>query len=208
MLTKLYRDLAEMKPGEIIAVCTAILGIFTWLWKRGVNPLWKRRLEALEARERLNVGIQEVIRQFQPNGGSSLWDRLKTMELTIDAIRTSQQKADLRQWCFFSSTADVGVFETGPDGQVLRVSPAFTRWTGRGADEFIGWGWKDALHPNGETQTISAWLDSVKERRRFDEMVTLQDSDGAPVCLHVEATPVMVGGQLNGYFGIGRHRQS
>lgn len=183
---------------------TFLSGVLVWMWRRGGRPLWERRLRALEERERLNAGIQEVVRQFQPNGGSTLFDRFHAMESAIDAIRSAQTKADLRQWCFFS-TSERGVFETGADGQVLRISNAYTRWTGRSTDEFIGWGWKEALHPSDEARLIALWADTVRESRRFEETVVFQGPDGNPVPVYTEAVPVMIKGQLIGYFGVGRH---
>lgn len=190
-----YRRVLD-KPTETIGILTAVLGVFTWIWARMLKPF----LTHIEKRNKLFADLAEAALQLKPNGGSSLWDKIRSIE-------ERQIQMDLRQWCFFS-TSDVGVFETDHEGCITKISQAYTRWTGRGAEEFMGWGWQNAIHPAHLDEVADAWADAVREKRRFEHIVTLRSPSGEPIEIVTEAVPIMIHGELKCFFGVGRRRSS
>lgn len=65
---------------QFIRVCTAIGSFATALW---AIP---RIISAWIAFSRFSVIVNEIYRQFQPNGGTSLVDRVHKLELRLNRI--------------------------------------------------------------------------------------------------------------------------
>ena len=59
------------------------------------------------------------------------------------------------------------LWTNNPDGQMVGEQPGWAGLTGQRFDEYQGYGWADAVHPDDAQPTIDAWNAAVRERKPF-----------------------------------------
>lgn len=78
------------------------------------------------------------------------------------ALRTSETR-----FRTLAEDAPVGIFETGADGNCTYVNGRWSALTGLTADQAMGTGWNNALHPEDHERVSVAWQESVLFGREF-----------------------------------------
>ena len=98
--------------------------------------------------------------------------------------------------------APVGIFRTGPEGEVTYFNKQLLEIADCTEDEVLGDGWHDALHPDHREAIATAWEDASRERRRYRrEQVYLRKDGSSSICI-VQASPIVSeGDELLGYVG-------
>lgn len=61
-----------------------------------------------------------------------------------------------------SSQAPVVIFMADGAGSCLYINQRWTRWTGLGPDESLGWGWARRLHPDDRERVQRRWREAVE----------------------------------------------
>ena len=71
------------------------------------------------------------------------------------------------------------LWTNSPDGEMLGEQPGWHALTGQTREEYEGYGWADAVHPDDARPTIGAWNIAVAERRpfEFEHRVTRHDGE-------------------------------
>jgi len=148
--------------------------------------------ELTETTRKLEKGVELLIAEMKPNGGSSLRDQ-------INRIEGRQLYLDGRSKAMLNEDEN-GVFETTKDGNCTWVNRRMIRMTGRSFEELKGHGWMNTVHPDDRESVEEQWDSAKKENRSF--MITYR-------LLHTDADPILVrttghriesaGGGLSGY---------
>ena len=69
---------------------------------------------------------------------------------------------------FRAAVGAIGVLWTNsPDGRMVGEQPGWESLTGQLQDEYQGFGWSSAVHPDDVEPTVQAWNDAVREVRPF-----------------------------------------
>lgn len=74
-------------------------------------------------------------------------------------------------------------------GRMVGEQPAWQRLTGQSRDEYQGYGWATAVHPDDAQPTIDAWNEAVAERRPFVFEHRVRRHDGAWRHFGIRAVP-------------------
>lgn len=74
-------------------------------------------------------------------------------------------------------------------GRMVGEQPAWQRLTGQSRDEYQGYGWAKAVHPDDAQPTIDAWNEAVAERRPFVFEHRVRRHDGAWRHFGIRAVP-------------------
>ena len=82
------------------------------------------------------------------------------------------------------------VFRTDADGKCVHVSRGYCRLYGRTPGECLGDGWKVAIPPESREIAISAWEQSVTERRGFEDEFVVVRGDGERITVFIQSRPV------------------
>jgi len=79
------------------------------------------------------------------------------------------------------------------DGQMRGEQPGWAALTGQSYEEYQGFGWSRAVHPQDAEATIEAWLAAVRERRLFVFEHRVRRHDGRWRIFSIRSIPVMDG---------------
>jgi PAS domain S-box-containing protein len=83
------------------------------------------------------------------------------------------------------------VWTTTPDGRVLEDSPSWRAFTGQTYDEWKGFGWTEALHPDDRDATQALWFACVASRTVFETKYRMRGPDGNYRWMAVKGIPIL-----------------
>ncbi len=75
-------------------------------------------------------------------------------------------------------------------GMMEGPQPGWSHFTGQAEEEYQGYGWAKAVHPEDAQPTIDAWEKAVREKRLFDFEHRLRRSDGEWRLCSIKAMPL------------------
>lgn len=133
---------------------------------------------------------RQTIREFKPNGGSSVKDSLNRLETSVAATRQTALT--------LASVIGIAYFQTDSHGAYVYVSRDWQRLTSMFAEEALGTGWIDSIHPADRQLVLHSWNDAVKEARSWKAKCRM--SNGMEI--HLTANPIKShAGLVEGYVG-------
>ena len=89
-----------------------------------------------------------------------------------------------------SATSQI-VWSNTPDGRVDEDSPSWRAFTGQTYEEWRGFGWLDAVHPDDRATTKAAWLACVATKTLFEARYRLRRADGHYRWTDVRGVPIL-----------------
>jgi PAS domain S-box-containing protein len=82
-------------------------------------------------------------------------------------------------------------WETDAQGVVVADSPSWRAYTGQTVDEWLGYGWLDAIHPDDRAFAERQWREAMAARRVVDAEFRLRAPDGGWRWTNVRAAPLL-----------------
>ena len=165
-------------------------------------PLGRQFLLAmLLAATLAGAGALLVARWLQPIAAEP---ERQVVERTADLRRanadTRRSEASFR--ALIDASAQV-VWVTDADGVAIDDAVGWRQLTGQSVDEWAGWGWLDAIHPDHRATTEALWREAVATRRAFATEYRVRLRDGGWRWTSVRAAPVYEDdGTLRGWVGM------
>jgi PAS domain S-box-containing protein len=90
-----------------------------------------------------------------------------------------------------------------PEGEMRGEQPGWAELTGQSFDEYQGYGWSKAVHPDDAGPTIQAWNEAVAERRPFEFEHRVAREDGQWRAYAVRAVPTFdADGAITEWIGV------
>ncbi len=86
------------------------------------------------------------------------------------------------------------------DGSLVDDSPSWRAWTGQTYEEWHGWGWLDAIHPEERERLSELWSGAVASGEPFEAECRIRRSDGSWQWNSVRAAPVSAGDGTTSYW--------
>ncbi len=83
------------------------------------------------------------------------------------------------------------VWTNNAAGEMVGEQDGWSALTGQSYDEYKGFGWADAVHPDDAQPTINAWNASVSERKPFIFEHRVKRHDGAWRLFSIRAIPIL-----------------
>ena len=128
----------------------------------------------------------------------SLVQEVTAMVKAEDALKASEARFRL-----LASAAAVGIFQTGAQGQILFVNPAYLVMTGLSGTEAYGPGGRLAIHPDDRERVVSDWQASVSAGAIFTSEYRHKLPDGTVNWVRLVGTPLRdAAGSIEGYVGV------
>lgn len=81
-------------------------------------------------------------------------------------------------------------WEAAPDGVVEIDSPEWRDYTGQSYDDWKGFGWLTAIHPDDRVKTMERWRAAVREQRAFHAEYRLKGRESLYRLMSVHAVPL------------------
>ncbi|MEO7539294.1 MAG: PAS domain S-box protein [Pyrinomonadaceae bacterium] len=120
------------------------------------------------------VGVSTIVRDIT--------ERLESEE----ALRFSEQRFSVAV-----DAMDSLVWTNNPRGEMEGEQPGWGKFTGQTFDQYQGFGWSKAVHPDDADKTIDAWNKAVSRNETFVFEHRLRRHDGEWRVCAVRAVPVM-----------------
>jgi PAS domain S-box-containing protein len=134
-------------------------------------------------------------------GGAGLWaflSRKQLMSLALQyeelitsvRVQTEAREAGEARYRFLVEAISEIVWNT-QDDQLVTPQPDWGAFTGQSFDEYKGWGWLNAIHPEDQERTAVAWSEAVRERRLFALEHRLRRFDGVYRYMRIRGVPII-----------------
>ncbi|MCF4128170.1 ATP-binding protein [Methylobacterium sp. SyP6R] len=83
------------------------------------------------------------------------------------------------------------LWTNGPDGRMTGDQPAWAALTGQSPEQYEGYGWAEAVHPDDRAASVESWNAAVAERRRYTHEHRVRRHDGVFRTYAIQAVPVL-----------------
>lgn len=125
--------------------------------------------------------------------GGSGSDRVAAIVDDVSARKRAEavsRESEARHRLLLDSWAQA-VWETDAEGVVVADSPSWRAHTRQTFDEWVGYGWLDAVHPADRAHAERQWRQAMESRSPLNAEYRLRSSDGGWGWTNVRATPVL-----------------
>ena len=115
-----------------------------------------------------------------------------------EALRTSEEH-------YRTATAAVSdvLWTNSADGLMTGDQPGWQGFTGQSPDEYQGYGWSKAVHPDDAQPTLDAWTRAVAEKRTFVFEHRVRRRDGEWRVCSIRAVPILhADGMIREWVGV------
>jgi PAS domain S-box-containing protein len=93
------------------------------------------------------------------------------------------------------------VWVAGPDGAMKEDSPEWRWITGQSAEDYIGHGWLDSIHPEDRERVERDWRECVRTGKVFDDRYRIRAKSGSYRHYDVRAVPIERDGKIVEWVG-------
>ncbi|HVT07640.1 MAG TPA: PAS domain S-box protein [Polyangia bacterium] len=95
------------------------------------------------------------------------------------------------------------VWTTTAAGEVVEDSPTWRAFTGQSYDQWKGYGWLDAVHPDDRPRAEQAWRAAVAAKRRYEVEYRVRRPDGTYADTLARGTPILSeAGEIEEWIGL------
>ena len=81
-------------------------------------------------------------------------------------------------------------WESAPDGLIETDSPSWRAYTGQSYDDWKGYGWLTAIHPDDRLATMEKWRETLHDQQAVDAEYRLKGKNGQHRWMNVHAVPM------------------
>lgn len=119
----------------------------------------------------------------------------ETAGRTWDAVERARAQAALRasEERFRAAISAVSslIWTNNARGEMEGDQPGWSGFTGQSPEEYQGYGWSRAVHPEDAQPTVDAWMQAVAEKRMFEFEHRLRRRDGEWRFCSIRAVPIL-----------------
>lgn len=161
--------------GLLMTFLTPVILYFSRKIKNKLKPLddlmdqWPSLKEELKKLNDINSTINTIKLELQPNGGSSIKDKINMIEehLTLANLR----------WRLLNTGNPIAVFECDEKGMITFANPAMVELFGLTEEELLGKGWLKALLDQEKRQEVwQSWDDAIKQDIPYEDYFTIKNA--------------------------------
>ena len=142
--------------------------------------------------------VSVLLSAFKDMDGRTLHQFLSYQDITARKAAEDQlAKSVLSETAATDSEAQLrllfgpqAMWETDADGVVVADSPSWRAYTGQTVEEWLGYGWVDAVHPDDRAYAERQWREAIASGRRVDAEFRLRAPDGGWRWTNVRTVPV------------------
>ncbi|WPB77449.1 PAS domain-containing protein [Archangium violaceum] len=109
---------------------------------------------------------------------------------TAEALARDLGYSEERFRSLVTATSDI-IWATPPSGEFVEEQPGWSAFTGQPREEYQGWGWLDAVHPEDRERSVRSWEEALSTHTPFQVEHRLRHHDGSYRHMLVRAVPVL-----------------
>lgn len=134
----------------------------------------------LQSRSRI-----EYDEENQPRRAVGICLDITDRKRSEEALRVSRERFE----ALVTATAQI-FWATDPSGAVNEDSLSWRRFTGQSFEEWIGFGWLDAVHPDDRDKANRVWQEAVKNQSFYEVEYRIKSADGVYRWTEARGVPV------------------
>src|SRR5919199_145428 len=138
------------------------------------------------ARAKLLHGVMVDITQEKTQQLS----REQAAHVELERVQEALRKSEERYRLLVEATAQI-TWDTNAQGELVTEQVRWSAFTGQTYEEYKGWGWLKAIHPDDQSYTAQAWRDALANRTLYTIEHRLRRYDGEYRYMSVRAVPVL-----------------
>lgn len=153
-------------------------------------PALRYDMERATLRRGRTIWVQGYCYPLRSDGGEIR--SIVVIQIDVTDLRESEsalQASEARFRAALEAVSDI-LWTNDAEGRMRGVQPQWAAFTGQSREEYQGYGWADAVHPDDAQPTIDAWEACVRERREFHHEHRVRRADGAYRVCAIRAVPV------------------
>ncbi|BAZ08372.1 multi-sensor hybrid histidine kinase [Calothrix sp. NIES-4071] len=136
------------------------------------NDRWMRRKEGTRIWiSGMTYGVYNTAGELE--GFGKVMRDMTDAKQAEDAIKLSEER-----YRTFVNTISSVVWTTDHQGAMVVENPLWQAFTGQTWEEYKGWGWLNAIHPDDQVRATEIWTKSLRERSLYETKYRLQRHDG------------------------------
>ena len=120
----------------------------------------------------------------------------------LDAGAAALARSERRFRSLVEATSQM-VWTTTPAGEVVEDSPSWRAFTGQSYDEWKGYGWLNAVHPEDRPRAEEAWRAAVASKKPYEVAYRVRRRDGTYADTLARGTPILAdSGEIKEWIGL------
>lgn len=135
---------------------------------------------------KLHTMIETIYSEITPNHGTSLKDKVNTIERKLEE-NTQATSVIMHRQRWLLDNRDEPIFESRDDGTCTWVNDKYCKLTGYSVDDFLNNGWKSVLHEADRERISVEWESAVKDKRDSHATFRIVSKDGVVYKVRADA---------------------
>ncbi|MBD1929162.1 PAS domain-containing protein [Trichocoleus sp. FACHB-90] len=122
--------------------------------------------------------------------------------MEVETVQSALRKSEQRYRSLIEATAQI-IWDTKAQGELVTPQPGWSAFTGQTYEEYKGWGWLNAIHPDDQPHTAQAWETALANRTLYQVEHRLRQKDGEYRYMSVRGVPVLeADGSIREWVGV------
>ncbi len=120
----------------------------------------------------------------------------------VATIQEALGKSEERFRSLVEATSQI-IWDTSAVGEIITKQPKWAAFTGQNFEEYQGWGWLDAIHPEDQPLTAKVWQEALANRSLYEIEYRVRRYDGEYRYLSARAIPIIgADGSIREWVGV------
>ena len=147
-----------------------LAGLLTMFWKKFLKPIVK----LCKNQDYFKESVEEIRKELQTNGGSSLKDAIIDMKDTVHRIDRRQKIIEQRTKAALHYSNEA-LFETDIAGRLVWSNAHFCKYVKDNPSDVSGFDWLAMIKEEDRDELLQEFLSCIKMNRKFSKTTETQD---------------------------------
>lgn len=165
--------------GKVFGIITTIIGGVFAIYKLYYKLIRPKLLQPIL--DRFDK-IDKVYLAVGPNGGTSLYDKVVSLDKKISIADARTQS--------LNSALGLAEWHSDHEGHTLAVNDIACRLTGRPETDFLGSNWINIIHEEDRAEVVAQWFAAIKDKRTFIMEYRWLDNENKSILVQSIARPI------------------
>lgn len=146
--------------------------------------------------------MDSLIKEVRPNGGTSLRDAIDKIGVNTTKLQTSVETLTLRNLTRWKMAYGVPSWEADAYGRCISANMELCELLQIPETDFLGWNWKNFIHPDDCLRVFADWRRIVDEKSDFHSSARYVTNEGQIVPVKLVAKAMALQGDVIGWIGV------
>ncbi len=122
--------------------------------------------------------------------------------MEVATIQEALRRSEERYRSLVEATTQI-IWDTNAEGEFITSQPKWAAFTGQSYEEYQGWGWLKAIHPEDQAMTTRVWKEALANRSLYEIEYRVRRYDGQYRYLNGRAVPIVdADGKVREWVGV------